>query len=56
MVILSFNCDIYDIMFVIMCVSNMWYDRCLSCLYHFLSLSIFISYHISIISCAPNRL
>jgi len=23
-VILSFNCDIYDIMFVIMCVSNMW--------------------------------
>jgi len=23
-VILSFNCDIHDIMFVIICVSNMW--------------------------------
>jgi hypothetical protein len=46
---------IYDIMFVIMCAPNMWYDKCLSCLYHFLSLSNFISYHISIISCAPNR-
>jgi len=47
---MSSNCDIYDIMLIILCAPNMWYDKCLLCLYHFPSLSSFISYLISIIS------
>ena len=40
MVIFSFNCDVYGIMFVIMCASNIRYDKCLS--YYI----IFLSYHV----------
>jgi len=46
--IFSFNYN--DIMFVIMCASKTWFDECLSCLYHILSLSSCISYHASILS------